>query len=291
MKITNRLYTYPVLSDEKDDYICSHYNVNFSYRQVGLNILKLNFKFDLICEEIEKKIKQGQAEYLIHIECSTTAYRETLRSRVNFAEKEILLEKLNGRVEIVAFIIASKDIFGFNCSDWVEDYEQMSFDLPKGSILAYKNLNDLNIVKDFEEFSNSSSLFLVYKKISDCDKPIDVDMESHKIKIGLGTNEYDTYVKFFKRQEIQSVLNSMIILPVLVYVFEELRQEGGVERYSGRRWFIALENSYRKKGVDLRDEILNDERKSIELAQEAMQLPISKALSQISSFYDQEGED
>ena len=49
----------------------------------------------------------------------------------------------------------------------------------------------------------------------------------------------------------------MLILPVLVYVFEELRQEGGEETYHNREWFLALEKSYAKRGINFMDEIFN----------------------------------
>ncbi len=52
----------------------------------------------------------------------------------------------------------------------------------------------------------------------------------------------------------------MLILPVLVYVFEELRQEGGEETYHNREWFLALEKSYAKRGINFMDEIFNPEK-------------------------------
>ena len=39
MNITNRLFTYPVLSDEKDDYKESLFNVDFVQAMQGVNSL------------------------------------------------------------------------------------------------------------------------------------------------------------------------------------------------------------------------------------------------------------
>ena len=289
MNITNRLYTYPVLSDEKDDYISSKFSVNASHTMSGVNTLQLNFDINLDCKEIQNMIDCGKAEYLIHVECSTTAFRTVIKSRLPYINKEIPISRINGTVEMVAFVVVAQDIEKFKCGDWIDDYYGMEFSLKIGSILAYQNLNELHITKDYEEFSNASSIFMVYKRITNEDKPIEVELESSKIKIGLGTDEYLAYTRFYKKPELQSILNSMIILPALVFVFEELKQEGGIEQYRNRKWYESLEKAYDQRGINLANEILNEEKKSIVLAQEAMELPISRALAQIPNIYE-EGE-
>lgn len=83
----------------------------------------------------------------------------------------------------------------------------------------------------------------------------------------------------------------MLILPALVYVFEELKQDDGEETYHNKEWFLALEKSYAKRGIRFMDEVLNSEKTSYQLAQEAMELPISKAINQIPVFFDTTEED
>ena len=63
----------------------------------------------------------------------------------------------------------------------------------------------------------------------------------------------------------------MMIFPALVYVFEELKQENGIDNYSGRNWYVSLSKAYEKRGVDLEDELLNSDKTSVQLAQEAME--------------------
>ena len=83
----------------------------------------------------------------------------------------------------------------------------------------------------------------------------------------------------------------MLVLPALVYVFEELKQDGGEETYHHKEWFVALEKAYAKRGVEFMDEVLNPEKTSYQLAQEAMELPLSKAFDQIPAFFDATEED
>lgn len=286
MNITNRLFTYPVLSEEKTDYRNCEFKVNFDNYMDGVNALKLIFDISMNCPEIEKLILDGKAEYVIHLECSTTAYREVLHSLSTHIEHEVAISRITGSFDAVAFVIAKKNIANFRCDDWDEDYEGMSFGLAQGSIIAYQNLDRLEITKDFEEFTSANSIFTVYKRLTEEDKPAEVNLESSKIRIGLGTKDYDIYSTYANKSELQSVFHAMLVLPTLVFVFEELKQEGGYEQYHNRDWFLALEKSYLKRGIVLMDEVLNSEKNSIQLAQEAMELPLSKAFGQIPLFYN-----
>ena len=291
MNITNRKFVYPVLSDDKDDYIASRFNVNFENSMDSVNSLKLTFDISMTCPELEKMILNGQAEYVIHLECSTTAYREILRSISKHIEHVIPIGRLNGSLDIVAFVILNKKVSSFSCNDWVADYSGISFSLSQGSILAYQNLPSLDITKDYEVFTNADSIFSVYKRITDMDKPAEINLESAKIRIGLGTKDYDVYSIYSSKAELQSLFHSMLILPVLVFVFEELKQDNGQEVYQSKEWFIALEKAYAKRGLVFMDEVLNAEKTSYQLAQEAMEYPISKAFGQIPVLFNAEDED
>lgn len=286
MNITNRLFTYPVLSEEKDDYKDSIFNVYFEQSMQGVNSLKLTFDIAMTCTELEQLILNGQADYIIHLECSTTAYREVLRSVSKHIDHIIPIGRVNGSFDAVAFVILKKNINNFTCSDWIDEYTGMSFNLFAGSILAYQNLQSLEITKDYEEFTNAGSIFSIYKRITEDNKPAEITLDSSKIRIGLGTKDYDIYSIYAPKTELQSLFHSMLVLPALVYVFEELRQEGGEETYHNKEWFMALEKSYSKRGLTFMEEVLNTEKTSYQLAQEAMELPLSKAFDQIPMFYD-----
>ncbi|MBD5543837.1 MAG: hypothetical protein HDR01_06275 [Lachnospiraceae bacterium] len=291
MNITNRLFTYPVLSDEKDDYVESIFSVDYEQTMQGVNSLKLTFDIAMNCQELEKLINNGQAEYVIHLECSTTAYREVLRSVSKHIEHVIPIGRINGSFDAVAFVILKKNVANFSCADWVDDYSEMTFNLFAGSILAYQNLPSLDITKDYEEFTNAGSIFSIYKRITEDDRPAEINLDSSKIRIGLGSRDYDVYAMYSTKTELQALFHSMLILPALVYVFEELRQEGGEETYHNKEWFLSLEKSYSKRGVVFMEEVLNAEKTSYQLAQEAMELPLSKALHQIPAFYETTEED
>ena len=198
MNITNRLFTYPILSDEKDDYKEAIFSVDYEHEMQGVNSLCLTFDIAMNCKELEQLIVDGIADYVIHLECSTTAYREVIHSVSKHIEHIIPIGRINGTLDAVAFIILKKSVTEFYCEDWVEDFSDTRFNLFAGAILAYQNLSALNIAKDYEEFINASSIFSIYKRLTENDCSAEISLDSSKIRIGLGAGDYDIYAIYYK---------------------------------------------------------------------------------------------
>ena len=286
MNITKRLYTYPVLSEEREDYVDSIFDAEVRYKMNGVNNLQFDFDIEMDNKNLQSMILAGDAEYVVHIECANTSFRTAIHDISNHVSKEIPIGRINGRIEIIILIVTKKDISHFVNSNWDDDYRGLSFELSKGSILAYKNIPIIDIVKNYEEFNSASSIFKVYKRLTSEPKPMEVDLSTAQIGIGVGLQEYEIYSRFCDKEELQPILNAMMIFPALVYVFEELKQENGIDSYSGRNWYVSLSKAYEKRGVDLEDELLNSDKTSVQLAQEAMELPLNAALRKFADLFE-----
>lgn len=286
MNITKRLYTYPVLSEERDDYVDSIFDAEVQYKMNGVNNLQFDFDIEMDNKDLQRMILAGDAEYVIHIECANTSFRTAIHDISNHVSKEIPIGRINGRIEIIVLIATKKDVSHFVNSKWDDDYQGLSFELSKGSILAYKNIPVIDIVKKYEEFNSASSIFKVYKRLTSEPKPMEIDLSTAQIGIGVGLQEYEIYSRFCDKEELQPILNSMMIFPALVYVFEELKQENGIDNYSGRNWYVSLSKAYEKRGIDLADELLNSDKTSVQLAQEAMELPLNAALRKFADLFE-----
>lgn len=291
MNITKRLYTYPVLSEERDDYFDSIFDADVNYKMNGVNNLLLDVNIEMNNNELRDMLLSGEAEYVVHIECANTSFRTTIHAITDRVSREIPIGRINGRLEIIVLIVTKKDIDSFVNSKWEEDYQGLSFEVSKGSILAYKNIPSFDVVKNYEELNNASSIFKVYKRLTNEPKPMEVDISMPQIGIGFGMEEYDIYSRFCDKEEFQPILNSMIVFPALIYVFEELKQENGIDNYEGRNWYISLSKAYEKRGVNLEDELLNSDKTSVQLAQEAMELPLNAALSKFADLFENDEEE
>ena len=287
MKIDNRrLFTYPVLADGRDDYKTCKFTADVASSFDAANNLRLEVSCQTNCAEINRLIANGDAEYLLHVECPSTFYRGvTARSAKNFS-CTIPLACVKKELDITAFVVLRRDVKNFFCDDWNEDFSGLTFSLSKGSPLAYQKFQPPVLPDDADIFKNVGSIFSVYKRPPDAEKAFKPNLDDDKIKIGLNAEDYAVYRRHCDNPTMQPILNAMIILPTLVYVFEELKLYG-VDSYGEYKWFLALANNFAKRGVTNLADYL-DEKNSLELAQEVMNLPLSKALESIAHVFDAE---
>ena len=289
MKIDNRrLYTYPVLADGHDDYKNCKFTADVEPSFDAANNLRLEVFCQTDCEEINRLIARGDAEYLLHVECPSTIYREvTARSVENFL-CTIPLDCVKKELDITSFIVLRRDVKNFFCDDWNEDFFGLKFNLSKGSVLAYQNFKPLTIPDDPKIFKNVGSIFSVYKRPPDAEKAFKPKLDDDKIKIGLNEEDYAIYRRHCANPTMQPILNAMIILPTLVYVFEELKQPNAIDDHGSKHWFLSLKAAYRRRKIDLAEYLLREEKSSLELAQEVMNLPLTKALENLNHVFDAE---
>ena len=116
-----------------------------------------------------------------------------------------------------------------------------------------------------------------------------INVDSDKIAIVLDSANFQNYKVMISMPSMISVFHSMIIMPALIYVFEMLRREG-VDEYINRRWCQGLKRALERSNVELNAETLENVP-SYELAQKILDLPINRALRDISTAGENESED
>lgn len=275
MDIRHRLYPYPVLSDTTDDYVNSSYSMNL---EVSKGIRELCFKISLKLEnkQIQQMIYEGLAEYVIHIECSYTAYRTVIKTDDTTIEKSIPDHKLNGTVAVCAFIVAKTSLPAYYNSCFNEDYDGMSFHLHRGNIIAIGGQTNIKVTKEVEELSKIPSIFTICRNAEDIDDSMKIEITGEKIVIVLCNKSFGNYKMLTGMPQMLPVLHSMLIVPTLIFTFERLKSEG-ISEYEDLRWYKSIERALKKHNLTLDAELLEN-TPSFELAQKSLDLPIDRAL-------------
>ncbi|MDU2234938.1 hypothetical protein [Fusobacterium periodonticum] len=288
MEIKYKLYPYPVLWNKNDDYkMPSEFSAEIKTEENFKNT-KLKIKFFLKDKEIEKLIRENKAEYVVHIEGTRTYFRDFISTRETEITYDLKDRDILGKLEINFFILAKQDIRGYRNDNFNEDYSSEAFNLKKGNIIAIADGYRFDIEKNDDELGKISSIFSICKKETVEQTGMTVDMSYEKIRIGLNITDYVNYSQLSQNPNKVDSVNSIIIFPALIYIFEQLKKDFTETDYTEYKWFRALENIFKKNGQELNKELLENEI-SIDLAQRVLNYPIERAFNSLTN--EDEGDD
>lgn len=284
MEIKNRLFPYPVLCEDTDDYIDGEFYVDTSIVEQGLNDILVKFEMNLENPGLQELISKGMAEYVIHIECSDTAFRTVIRTSSNIETYRIMNSRVNGNINLLAMIVSKDTIDGFKNDYLNDDYDGINIIIPKASILAYENMDPIHISKNYEELAEKDSIFSIIKKMridQNEHNKIQFRLDQDRIKITVDDDIYNNYIKYQNNTAMQSIMRSLLIIPALTYMLEILRTED-YEPYEDSYWFIKLQNFYKNNGLNFIEDIIKGEEMISDIVQDMLMLPIGDAILKIS---------
>ena len=289
MEIKNRLFPYPVLCVENDDYENCSFDVNTKVKE-DINDIVLDFDIKLENnEELQWLIRDGYAQFVIHIECSSTAFRTMVTSVGNKKSVRIPKARVNNVISLLGMIVAEKDIVGFKSKLLNEDYdEEINFN--RGAILAYRNLPIVYVTKNYEELAGDNSFFTVIKRtdIEEAESlPVVYDITDAKIKILVSEKTYDEYIKYHANPTMQPLLNTLLVMPAIAHMVDELRNCGDIERFKPLYWFQKISKSCKLQGKDFVNDIIDSDLPCVEVAQAMLQMPIERAFECLSRVIEE----
>ena len=280
MEIRNRLFPYPVLCEDTDDYVEGEFHVEASLEEQRLSDIVVRFDIHLDNPGLQHLINMGKAEFVIHLECSNTAFRTVIRTFSDTERYRIMNSRVNGNINFLAMIVAKENIGHYSNPALNEDYEGITLNISKASILGYENMSPIHIAKNYEELAEKDSIFSIVKQTrldQNERKPISFSLDSDRIKIYVDEEVYASYIRY---KEMQSLMMSLLVMPALTYMLETLMREG-TEQYESDYWFIKLQKFYKLRGKDFIQDIVYGDVLISEEVQEMLQLPISSTMLSI----------
>lgn len=280
MEIRNRLFPYPVLCEDTDDYVEGEFYVEAKLIEQGLNDILIQFNMHLNNLGLQNLINSGRAEYVIHMECSNTAFRTIIKTFSDTEQYRIMNSRVNGDINLLGLIVSKEKIWHYNNSSLNEDYSDITLTFDKASILAYDNMNPLHVAKNYEELAEKDSIFSVVKQMrmdQNEHNPIKFKLDSDKIKILVDDDLYNSYITYRGNSAMQPMMSSLLVMPALTFMMEVLRTEG-VDEYTSDYWFIKMEKYYLLHGKSFVDDVIYGDDMISEIVQEMLQLPVGKTL-------------
>jgi len=270
MRIKAKLYPYPVLASFNNDYIDSAFDIEVEETITEKEII---FKFipKLENEGLAELIHSNDATFVVHIECSFTCFRRVVEIPFEGKSVTISANKIEEVINLCPFIVAARDIYDYKNTKFNSEYEGVSFELDKGSIMAIGYEKVIRIEKENDDLANVPSIFSVTEIIDTRITDIVIDYSGDKIGLRLPTKVYRKFVtQNSNNPNAQPVLHAMLIIPALIKCLEEVKHSGDEYfTYENRRWFRAIVKAAKKLNIEINeDSIVNID--TFDLAQKIM---------------------
>lgn len=282
MQIINRLFPYPIYSDESDDYSVNGFEVVYNAESDD-QYLKIDYQITIDNNRIRSLIDSDSIQMVLHIECPSTSFRKVYETDYK-GSIEIESGHIEETVEICCLLIAKHDLTIDQNLLINEDYGSSAFNIKKDQIIGYYNADKLKIEKSKDDLMKPSSIFRIVKK-KDQDLAFTVNLDDSK-KIRLLLNE-ETFNQFASQQHSSylPILHAMVVLPALTYVVEKIKTDEGRETYEDKNWYKAIMLQLKARKID-ENQFKNKE--SIELAQILLKYPVAKGLNVLARGDDDE---
>ena len=249
--VKSKSWPWPVLRFCSDDYPRSEFQFDATLVKLEHSTqVHLTAHFYLGDRNLRQLVEKDHAKYALLISCSTTHSRRYVESATSPIEWYAEDGWLTGRIEITPFIVAHRQIENFQASNWHEDYDNRSFQIEPGSVLAVdqpsvhwiESANETPISSVFQVAPEDGIDLGTWK----CDWHRDDDF----VTLLLHPSDYERFQSARRqaaaRQTAMYIMNS-VYLPALAWLLVEA--DGvGVEELSGRRWFDALNSALLRAG-------------------------------------------
>ena len=254
---------------------------------------KTAYTFDVTIKagnrDLEDLVAEGTAQYAVHVECATTRYRGIFSSGEGQFKFDIPGSMIDGRVELCSFILAKSVLPKYRNKGFHSDYESLTFFVNKGDALAVAPDQVFSAEKDIDPLKRIPSIFSIVPNEADGPPPVDINTSGTKIIVSLAPDNYKAYAFLRQSQPMHSVLNSMIIIPALISVLEDVKRAAAnpdeLAALESRRWYRALSRRLKEFGVSPEEEGSFVES-SIALAHRLVGSPISEGLQTLKGVLE-----
>lgn len=276
MKLSARSYPHPVLGNRDD--------VPNAAFQASLDMTtdreQVYIAAEIKCssQTINSLITTGDAEFVIHVECSNTMFRRAYPFSNPSHRISIPIDNLNDAVEVNVFVRAARALSTYRIPDAHPDYGTATFEVGKGDVLAVAEGQVFHIESSFDSLSRIGSIMQITESESD-DAPMNANFETDKIVIYLSKKDFADYKLLKSSDGITGPLTTAIVLPVLVeglHIWREIQTEGSDD---SQRWVKALTRKIAALGLE-------NESNSLILAQKILELPVKRALTSAKTFIE-----
>jgi len=264
-----------------NQYVNSFFRIEVEFLSIPEHFILHNAHYVTNNDNLISLIEAGRAEVLCVVESSTTVFRKTYPITQTPQDISIPLYDLRDNVVISAYAYAKETITGFTDSDFLEDYQGVSFNIEKYDIIACDDGFTQKVKYDESEDTKVSSIFLVVKDIETRSDVVRVNERQRNIVLNVPGNYFNMYDKMKMITYLQNVFFAAMLIPALSAILERYKNDDLDDLRYRFDWFSSIEKAYEKNyGSKLTNESLQ-KTDSIELAQNLLGFSMVKSIETV----------
>jgi hypothetical protein len=286
MKIEQRNFPYPIISPWSDD--VQPYNIGssaaFSYDKENYY-----FNYEITSENnyILELLLSRHAQFVIHIECGQTFYRQithviwsadentkTAKGKIDISAKE-----LEGDTEISFLICADRDISDYFPQGLHPDYGNQKFRMGKGYFIAACGTFKFYCKQDYDTLKKISSIIIFKEDKKREEGAITADFNSDKLVGLLPVKLFKQYNDLRDRKCYSNILGAMLAMPVLMEGLACIKYNTDPENeYGSYKWFRVIFKKLNDIGYDIKN------GNCLEAAQKIFEMPYDRANKELENL-------
>jgi hypothetical protein len=286
MQINPRAYPHPVLAHWGDDILNSNFQGVVSGKGAR-NAYVFDAVFKTNNVDLLALIERNKAMYAVHVECTSTRYRNLFKSAAEKFSFEIGASLIDGKVEVCALIIAAKPVEKYKNADFHPDYGKSVFSVSRGDTLAVAQDQIIEATKKHDPLRKVSSIFSIVPNDDPNATGMDIETGGQKVVIRLSKPNFDSYLTLRHSTAYHPMLIGSIIVPALVDTLERLRRaahESALDSYSDFRWYMVIERKLRQMNIRLEEDPESFADSSLKIAHEMLGQPLALSLSGLKAM-------
>lgn len=252
-------YPYPVIRTITGDFRNTVFNDDITF-ETTKDGFRLHPHFSINNSDIKKLIDLGRLKYAISVTCKSTLFR-----KMYFIEKEdtvieIPAGDVHFQVNYIAYIVACEDINEYYVPDFSEDYQNIMFNIKRGSIIGIGHMKTFRALYDKDLIKDASSIIEVLG--SDSVKYMKVELEHPHIQVILPQKQCDAYKNCKGRKNKYPLLSAVVVVPALMEAIDAASKCSDGDDVSMRPWCITLKEQITKisKQMHIDEEQLYESR-------------------------------
>lgn len=277
-----RALPHPLLTPLSDDVMPNIFELSCPPGSVGADDShwKIAARIHHQCPQLQTLVEHGAARFGVHVECPRTFYRQWFPQETAEVKLSLPATAVRGRVELLAFCVAAKDIDDYQLPGQHADYNDVSFRVRAGDYLAIARHVEFDAFLDLDPIRKISSILDIRKSPDRATGPAEIFLQADRIEVELSQDDFRSYIELRADPTVRGLLANGVVFPAVLQAINYLcglNADVLQEAKADQRWCRSLVARLEKEGITMKD----GPEKIFQAAQQILKEPVRRGLADL----------